>query len=464
MSRPETQTNEYSVLGLLANPLGGVVASADEPTGIQLASQAAAFRLLTALHRASGDPEHRPVFVRKADIPASYHVKALARCLADLGSDVHGQHLFSIYVPLDMMKMGRVRAVLSATAERVAGLQPELTLGLWTQKVLREPDMQLVEWGFLADIADVDALKREFDEDPAKAAERVFGSPLEGREGAEDMEMVMRVSFSRQDLLDTDPAEGEEGLSESENPTDDPLLEVFATPLVQDEQPALGEAEQEEAPDPAELLADYVVAHTKANLSPVVARAIRAYIAQGSAPMAQELKISKAPTKTLVALLEFLSVRYRSAVVLFDRLEMWHAMPQDLRLKIVNTFTSMRWAIKDFGTLCFTAVAGAAPEVEEAFAAAAPVEWDFSELPKVSSTDAVYDAAVVRGWIASASSSGTAPDWADEVLAAVPDGVTLAVAAAALREIIDEAAANARIPAAADVATALERVQEDTAT
>ena len=41
--------------------------------------------------------------------------------------------------------------------------------------------------------------------------------------------------------------------------------------------------------------------------------------------MTQELKVTKAPTKTLGALVRFATLRYRKVVILFDRFDMWPA-------------------------------------------------------------------------------------------------------------------------------------------
>lgn len=462
---PETnEPGDYRRIGLIANPFATTDDESGDSVGVQLAFESTKYSLLTALDRAIADPDHRPVFVRKRDLPASYHLRPFAGVLSALASDTYGLGVLSLYVPLDMFKLGRVRAVLSALAERVAGVGPDLTLGLWTHKALVEPDQSLVEWAFISESADIASIQEEFAADPSAAAQRVYGSVVQSRDGAEDLEMLMRVSFSRQDRLDVDPAEGEEGLKESENPSDDPMLEVFTTQLGEVDGRALEAADDEDGPNIDKLLADYVVAYTRENLSPVIARAIRAYMAQGTASMAQELKVSKAPTKTLVSLMKFVQTRYRGVVVLYDRIEMWEAMPHELRMKIISTFSSLRWALKDHAVLCFTAQLGVAPELEETFASATQVEWDFFGIENIQAMDAPFDVDVARRWVASASLSGEVPDWAEELISGVPDGAQLAVATAALADVIDDAVSRSETPSTSALLTALEETPEAPAT
>jgi len=452
----ETVSGDYRRLGLVADPFPAPDDTSADSAGIHYATRAASLRLLAAIDAAADDPSHLPIIVEKAPlIPASYFVTALAPALGALSKGVDVPGVLSAYVPLDMMRVGRVRAVLGTIAERVSGITPDLTLGQWAHGALATPDESLAEWSALTETsADLAGLIAEADADPAAFARKVFGEPVQSREGADDYESLMRVAVARQDKLDTDPVEGEEGLAQTEDNSEDALAEAFITPLGEVDPEVLPEAEEDIVPG---AVADYVIAYTRANLSPVVARGIQAYRAQGTASMAQELKITKAPTKTVQALLKFTQDRYRAAAIIYDRLEMWGGVPADLRTKIVATLTSLRWALKDRAVLVLILESGTAPELEENFAAARRVSWSFAEIESVWDEAVLFDAEIVAGWLASASLTGEVPAWAPELLNAVPEGTPLDRSCAAISYSLAEAVSAGRdVPDPAAVSAALE--------
>lgn len=457
MLTDEGVSGGYRRLGLVADPFSLPDEGARGAIGPHYAIRAASLRLLAAIDSAADDPGHLPIVVEKAPlIPASYYVEALAPVLGALsrGEEVPG--VLSAYVPLDMMRVGRVRAVVNVFAERVSALSPDLTLGEWSKVALAEPDESLAEWQALTDAGvDPQALLAEIDADAAAFGRRVFGEPVQSREGADDFESLMRVATARQDKLDSDPAEGEEGLAESEDNTDDALAEAFITPLGDIDPEALPEADDSAAAD--EAVADYIVAYTRANLSPVVARGILAYRAQGTASMAQELKVTKAPTKTLLALLRFTSHHYRAAAIIYDRLEMWPNVPADLRGKIIASLTQLRWALKDNGVIVLLLEPGVAPELDESFAAARRVSWSFPEVESVWEADAPFSEDTVGSWLSSAALDGELPGWAPALLHAVPEGTQLDRGCAAISYALAEAVSAGRDePDAAAVTAALE--------
>jgi len=447
-------------LGLIADPFLVEDDGKANSAGIKLTVRAAQLRLLAALDTAADDDTHRPLVVEKtSQVPAYYPISALAGVLKALAADTPVPGILPAYVPLDMMRMGRVRSALNVIAERVGGVQPDISIALCSRNALAEPDTSLTEWQALVDAGvDASALVAEIDEDPAAFSARFFGELVESREGAEDFETLMRVSTSRQERLEKD-LDAEAGDSaEFESSTDDPLSEVFVTPLTEIDPAALTEG-----PDAAiEATVEYILAHTRAHLSPVVARGIRAYRAQGFASMAEELKITKAPTKTLVALFEFVRPVYRSGVLIYDRLEMWENVPPELRRKIVASLTELRWALKDQAPLVLVLIPGAAPEIEEAFSAARRIDWSFSELQSVNAVDAEFDSDVAIAWIAAASLDGSVPSWAEEFVGVVPVGTPLDKACAALSWAIAQAADAGRPqPDPADVVAALDAEMED---
>lgn len=457
-TRDDAASGGYRSLGLLANPFVPLDES-DEPLPARLAYHAAAMRLLVALDSAAADPERKPIVVVKTEGATFYHISALAEILDLL---VHEQPLGGVlpaYVPVDMMRMGRVRASLSAVAERVATNNPDLLIAAWLKRALGEPDTALAEWTELSACAEPEQLIAAIDADPAAFVARCFGEPVESRPGAEDSEQLMRVAFARQDRLEIDPAEGEAGLAEPEEVDDDPLAEAFVRPLGEVDENALESAPEDEPEAFVEPLVAYTVAYLRAAISPVVARGVLAYRAQGTASMAQELKITKAPSKTLAALIRFASAYYRSVVILFDRFEIWESVPADLRHKIVGTLQELRWTVREGGNVVLFLETGNSPEVEEAFAAAGRVAWGFEELPAVLPHEAAFDTGVAEAWAASASLDSSPPAWAAQVIAAVPPQTGLAEGCEALGLVISRSAESGSTPEPSSVVSALEEVR-----
>lgn len=450
---PRPDTAGLFELGLLVNPFTPPSDGSSDTLGVRLAVNAAALRLLIALDGSVTSDDRKPIVVEKSpEIPAYYNIAATARvfkCIAQ-GEPIPG--ILQAYVPIDMMRIGRVRAPLGIVAERVAGPGVDLTIAAWARLALTEPDSTLAEFAALEGV-DLGSLVKRLDSDPAAFTAWVFGDPDARRAGAEDAEVMMRVATSRTARLDPDPAEDEESTvgdaTASEEALDDPMADAFVTPLETSEAPQLGSGES--ADDSAQRalkqdVADYLIAYTSAHLSPVLARGIRAFAAQGTDAMAQELKVSKAPSKTLAALLRFAETRIRLGAILFDNFDIWPSVPADLRLKISTTFSQLRWTLKDVGILVFFLTPGSAPEVEEAFASGHRVSWDFAELFRVADEDSAFDAEAAATWLRSASLDGTMPSWGDELIAAVPSGMSLVAACGSLSGAIDLAAEAGTTP------------------
>ncbi|MFA5843822.1 MAG: hypothetical protein WC971_03220 [Coriobacteriia bacterium] len=394
-TRPAPGDPGYRALGLVADPFQVPPASPDDadPVGVRLAIHHAAVRLLAALDAVAGQDHTQPILIEKdGAIPRYYHLGALAEVMEVL-SEGDGIGVLIVYIPLDMLALGRVRSALSSLSEHVANATFDLTLAAYVRGALEAPDASLPEWEsvrehvpvFLAALAD----------DAREALAGVYGVCEPEREGSDDTETLMRVSSLRQDRLETDPLEDD---TLPEDLVDDPLAEALA-----------GETADRElvsGPTPADLIAAYVAAHIKEHLSPVVARAVRAYRSRGTSAVAQELKITKAPKKTLAALVRFATARYRRVALLYDRFDMWTTMPQDLRSKVVGTLSELRWSLADAGgSIVLSLSPGQAPEVEEQFAASVRVAWDFAELESIEGADPRYDAGVVGAWLA----DGTIP-------------------------------------------------------
>ena len=464
----EEESSGLGGLGLIENPFIPPADGPSEPLGGLLSVQAAAFRLLTALDAAASDPDHKPIVVEKSpEIPSYYFIAALARVFSSIaqGNPVPG--ILQAYVPIDMMRIGRVRAPLGIVAERVSGPGVDLTIAAWSRVALVDPDRSLPEFSHLETI-DLGALVSEIDADPAGFTARVFGGPDARRVGSEDTEIMMRIATSRTSRLDTDPAEESEDDSsgaahESELPTDDPMASAFLAPH---DEVGVGDAmeasAQTDASPPLEKeLAEYLIAYTHVHLSPVVARGIRVFSAQGTDAMAQELKVSKAPSKTLAALLRFAETRMRLGAILFDNFDIWPSVPDDLRLKIVATFSQLRWSLKNVGVLVFLVTPGAAPEVEEAFSSGRHVSWDFAELFNVADDGAAFDPVAATTWLRSASRDGELPAWGEQLIAVIPADAVLESACSALAAEIARAADFGTLPDPASVRVSeIDRIEQ----
>lgn len=452
MLQTDEEVPDYRSLGLLANPFEPVVESSDA-IGVRLSIRAAVLRLLSAVESAIADPDHRPIVVEKApEIPSYYDVAALSEVFSGItsGSPVPG--LLGAYVPVDMMRIGRVRAAVSVVAERISGSRPDLMIARWARHTLAEPDTALEEWAKLTAETDVSAVIERVDADEAKFAAEMFGEKMAEREGADDIDAMMTISAVRQDRLTADPEEedGPDASAAEESSNDDPLGEAFVTPLGGEDAVLIEDLGPSDA-----LVREYVLAYTRKNLSPVVARGIEAYAAQGTTSMAQELKITKAPTKTLAALLEFARSSFAAGLLMYDRFEMWPSVPDDLRMKIIASLTQTRWAVKDSSVVVLLVSRGDAPELRESFSIARVVPWSFSEVEAVFSEGVAFDPQIALSWIDSASLDG-APAWAEALLAAVPAGVSIESACQALSTELDAAASARRAPDSAAVAAALE--------
>ncbi|TLM91469.1 MAG: hypothetical protein FDZ75_06120, partial [Actinobacteria bacterium] len=407
METRKAAASAYRSIGLLTNPF---LAPSDEPygpVGVRLTIANAGYSLLAAIDRSMDTLDHRPVVaVRHSDVPVYYPVTSLGQALGSLAAGDPVPGVLQVYVPLDMMRLGRVRAGLSVLAERVAGTRPEITLGEWSRRALADPDTSLAEWSSLAASFDTEALRVECADDPAAFAIRIFGAPEGSRDGAEDLEVLMRVSHARQDALEGDPAELDD-VALDESPEEHPLEDAFVTPLGTVAERQLAEADAQTVED---AVAAYVVAYLGANLSSVVARGVRAYRAQGTSSMAEELKVTKAPTKTFAALARFARAQWRGIALIFDRFEIFEDAPSDLRTKIAATLIQLRWALKEDAVAVLLMSPSIAPEVDESFAAAARVDWTYSDVGLFESVDAPFEPAVARRWVEGGAVDGV-PGW-----------------------------------------------------
>ena len=413
-STPRINDERLKALGLMGNPFRPRMRrdSTDVPL-VRTIINSASLELLAQIHRAGSQENSRPIRLLKSpQLPEYYPVNALVEVLAELATPESG--ILATYVPLELMKRGRVRSALNSLGERLTGHGLEAVLTKYTIAVLADPDTELPEFAAVED-ADLDEIVQQLSDDPT-ALHRFYGEYIGEREGVDDLEMMMRVSQTRQDGLDVDPDEAD---TAEENNDADPLSEIYTKQLddahvantlaaadaeveVSVDEPTAEEIAVAQEAEFADAVVEYVAAYAKAHLSPVIARGIRAYKAQGASSCAQELKITKAPRKTLKAIVKFARFHFDSVALIYDRFDSWPLMPTDIRVKIVTSLTDLRWALADGGVIVISHQPGQIPEIEEQFEAATLVDWEMDGLREYQESEPLAPE-VVQGWLDGAS-------------------------------------------------------------
>ena len=384
---PNDTTISEPSCGLLLNPLRPAPPEHDPGSlAERLVTHAAAADLLTTIRRSATEGSFKPVWVEKSeDVPAAYHAAATSEALS-LASRPESTGVLAAYIPMGFMRMGKVRAALSALAEAACGAGFERALGRYAASILRDSDTALPEFSGLPVAATAD-LVGTLDEDPGRAIAGIYGPYEDEREGAQDAGIRFRVSAARQGPSDEDAdvaADEVEPATETGSQAAAPAVGAHGAPLLPPVPP--DEAANDAADDGfadgqfAGRVAAYIEAHTRAHLSSVVARALVAYRTRGASAAAEELKVTEAPRKTLGALGRFIHHGYESVALLFDEFGGWDVLPDETRASIAAALTEMRWAISDSGIVVVMSTQGATPELEEQFAGARRVQWDMPGL------------------------------------------------------------------------------------
>lgn len=389
----------YRALGLVGNPFRVPEGTGAYEVGTRAATRATAMRTLAAVEEALTGERPRPVrVVKPSDVPAYYPRSVMTTLLRELGAGSQ-TGLLPVYVQLIMMRKGRIRGTLSALTELVVARNIDTTIARYTSQALADPDTSLEEWSSVK--GDVEGLLSDLESDPEAAVADLFGPPVDLRESQEGgLAEVMRESGMRQAGQEIDPAEDDDTSEEG-------VLDRLDA-LIEDADPAEAEPEadaESEADRVAErrfAVVTYVIAHAKKHASPVIARGLKAYVNSGTAAMAQELKVTRAPRKTLGALAKFARLTHRSVVIIYDGFEAWPDIPDDLRAIIVSGLSEVRLALGGHGTVL---IAGSddAPEIDDQFATAIRVDWAIPELEQVQQPEAPCDAELVARWLTDAA-------------------------------------------------------------
>jgi len=393
--------DRYRPLGLVANPFSLSDTDRFDAIDFEIASESNV--LLSAIDSAANEPQAKPIVVLKSDaIPEYYPNRAISHVERSLATD-DGLDVLHAYVLLFMMRVGRVRATLQIVAERLVFRDFDTTLRLYVEKVLAEPDESLIAYQVLGAEA-LAAYQARFAQDPAQAVADVFGiAKIERRPE------LAEVADTRSMDLESDVEDEDDSAPELDAAIGDaPGTEVVLA----------DEVSPEESADLAIL--DYLVEYTKVHLSPVIARGLRVYRDRGQVAMTAEFGITKAPLKTLKALVRFARVRFRKIALIYDGFDNWSTVPSDTRSQIAGTLSEVRWAFDSDAVVVMMLERGGVPELEEQFGSSVPIEWEFPGLAALEEAPDAVDTGMVDRWLAAASAPDRAP-WtlAEPVLSAL---------------------------------------------
>lgn len=437
---PRRDAGYYASIGLVANPF--VVTPEDGiGLGVALEIEAATNSLYALLVDAASQANPKPVLVSKGAIPSYYPLRAIANLEATLVADER-LNVLHAYIQLYMMRKGRVRSTLGVLGERLAFRSFDETLARYLHRVVDSRDEELIE-RVGVDAAALDEFAAALKRDPAGAVATYFGAPeLERRPQLAEVLDIRLASLA---------ADVEEGDSAAE--VDDSVGEAPGTGLVLADEPDL-------SPD---AVVDYLVAYTEKHLSKVLARGLRVYRERGLAALSAELKVTKAPRKTLKALANLASARFDKMAIIYDGFDNWGAIDPELRQTIVTSLTEMRWMLDGQAVFVLLLEAGKVPELEEQFGAATRLDWDFPGLVATQDAPDVLDRTLVDRWLASAARVASGPMTMDDpVLDALAEDArgSLEHFAAAAALAIEDAAGRG-VPALDDEALAAARRASD---
>lgn len=426
-----TWTGKYRSLGLINNPF---TVLPDEAGGPQLAAitietYAASNQFIRVVNAAASEPAPRPLWVEKSStIPNAYPLKAISKAENIMATD-DDLDVLHAYVQLYLMRTGRIRATLGVIGERLAFRSFDRTLAAWVERVLAAPDDSLTSYQVLGP----DALARfatAFAADPLKAIAQCFGEP--------EMERQLDLAYIADRRLGDLKSDVEEDDSTQE--VDSTVGEALGVvPLtVEDDEKSEGEDE---------LVADYLIEYAKQHLSPVIARALRTYQARGLVAMSTEFRVTKAPRKTLRAVVSFAKCRFRKIVIIYDGFEGWINVPDELREKIVESLGEIRDILAGDAFVVVMAQTDSAPELEESLAGDRRLMWTFENLPILETERDILNPSIVDHWLRETSlDPENAMDMSDPVLqqlAEAADGSSWRFAAMAAAAIDDAAGREA---------------------
>lgn len=428
----------YASLGLAGNPFDLAADTPPSREAFGLVVEAMIHRVMAWFFKEAQGSGGGVLIVQKAaDVPKSWHVTTTVRFL-ERATENESTRTLIVFVPLEMFRLGRIRGVLSATAERVAFMHFLDNLALYTAGALTSPDEGLPEWQVVADSVDTRELVERLEKEPVEVVQSIFGEATMDRARTPDPQKFMRLVGLRLERQEPDPAESDDTYEVDEQ---DPLGEVFTVPLaevprlrldgtlaVEEAGEGLNDSDADPAPEgerpgdgaetepmqvPEQEVADkvaaYIIAHMKQHLSPVLARGLRAYMAQGLGAMFSEWKITRAPKKTLKALARFACGHYERVVFVFDHFEQMALVPEDAQEMVWGTLPELRFALKDHGSICVLRTEGENPELDELFGTAERIDWDYPAGQRLRDEPDSWTLQDVQRWVEDATIPGRQP-------------------------------------------------------
>lgn len=399
MTRPSDQ---YRKLGLIQNPfLLHEVASGDQ-AAYQLEIRAMALLLLRAIDANANVENPAPIWVTKSKVNYVFPLQSVTAVQYFLVND-ESLNLFYSYVQLFMLKNGRIASTLQTVGERVALADFHKTLEAYiAAEPFANPDTTLESYELLG-AETFDRLRERFTQSPEECVIEWFGKPGVFERNDEFGDFIdMRARFLETDIETEQDGEDEVG--------DLPALAGTGIELSSEdvaEQRALSEASDAEIE--GALISDYIVSYVREHLSPVLARGIIGYRDRGLDAVIGEFKVTRAPRKTLAALVKFAMYRRRSGVMVYDGFEQWNMVEPEIRQKIAVSMTEMRLSVQGMASMVFLMEPNLCAELEDLFGHQLRVDWDFAGLAMVEPRAKTVSQELVNRWLAAASLDEGAP-------------------------------------------------------
>ena len=382
----------YRPLGLIANPFL-TSENGKDFDGAELDVIGETNTLLGTIIQASDTPNPRPILVTKGEVPSYYPSRAIGLVERSLAGD-DGVDVLHAYVQLYLMRLGRVRSVLSVVTERLAFRDFDKTLELFIEQILAEPDTDLVAYQVLGEAAFA-AFSERFRANPTATTLELFGdTTVERHPELSKLADTRLVNLE----LDVDETEADPEIDSTVGDSEPNAILLAET-----------NREESESENNDQTLVDYIVEYSKVHYSPVIARGLRVYRERGLAALVTELNVTKAPKKTLAAVVRFARVRFKKVALIFDGFDDWPQVPVELRSLIVGNLSQIRWSLEQDAVLIFMLDEGAAPELVEAFGSGTRITWDFARVERFADAPDVIDTEAIDFWLAAAAAPGVAP-------------------------------------------------------
>lgn len=403
---------DYRTLGFVDNPFLDLEGDNDSQWWARIIVQALTNRLASTLEADLAAERPRPVLVLASPDLPPYYVRAaenayLARSALDEVTNV-----FAVNIPLKRMKEGRVRGTLTELVELVAADDFDLTLGRFLQAQLTEPDPEIPGFDDIAPEV-FEHFISSLAVDPGEAVTTLFEDFRGGDVDPTAEELAVAAASIRGSRQEADPDESDDTPEVAPGTGESSVADSYQQRADVAEAEALAQAgeegggEQEEAlpagPSDEQLLVDYLAHYLRVHLSPVLARGVRSYAHYGADALAQELKVTSAPKKTMKGLFSLMSYRWSNLVLIYDGFEIWGALDEETRGLVVTALTEMRWALGSSGAMVFILTKDAVPEVEEQFGVSAPVEWTALGIEPFQAGNTELDMSLVQSWLDAAA-------------------------------------------------------------